>query len=135
MPHTAELAEAILTLSKRSWIETSRDTAEVTESEFLALDYLAENGTATVGEIQRHIKVVPAQMSRLLRRLEAAGFVDTAINRDDRRKVDISMTEAGAVVHGRYRKAKLAPILSALERLSADERTEFMRLVNKMSAR
>ena len=69
MLETRRLAEAILTLSKRSWIEASRETAELKESEFLALDYLSETGTATVGEVQKRIKVLPAQMSRLARRL------------------------------------------------------------------
>ena len=135
MPETAQLAEAILALSKKSWINASRKTAEITESEFLALDYLAEVGTATVGETQQHIKVVPAQMSRLLRRLQSAGLVTSGINRKDRRRVDMTITDSGRAVHAKYRKAKLAPIVAALERLSSDERDAFMQLVNKMSAR
>lgn len=135
MPETANLAEAILALSKKSWIEASRQTAEITESEFLALDYLTGVGTATVGETQQHIKVVPAQMSRMLRRLESAGFSTSDINREDRRKVDITTTESGRAVHAKYRRAKLAPIIAALERLTSDERAAFMQLVNKMSAR
>ena len=135
MPKTTQLAEAILTLSKQSWIEASRNTAEVTESEFLALDYLAAAGTATVGETQGQIKVVAAQMSRLLRRLESAGFVTADINREDRRKVDITITEAGRAVHARYRTAKLSPIIAALERLTVEERSQFMALVHKMSAK
>ena len=135
MPETAQLAEAILAMSKKSWTEASRETTEITESEFLALDHLAEVGTATVGETQQHIKVVPAQMSRLLRRLGDAGFVTTDINREDRRRVDMTISESGRAVHAKYRKAKLAPILAALERLSSDEREAFMKLVNKMSAR
>ena len=134
MPETAQLAEAILALSKKSWIDASREAAEITESEFLTLDYLSEVGTATVGETQQHIKVVPAQMSRLLRRLQSAGLVTSGINREDRRRVDMTITESGRGVHAKYRKAKLAPIVAALERLSRDERAEFMQLVNKMSA-
>ncbi len=132
MPETAQLAEAILAMSKRSWIEAS---GEITESEFLALDYLAEVGTATVGETQQHIKVVPAQMSRLLRRLQSAGFVTSGINREDRRRVDMTISESGRAVHGKYRTAKLAPIIAALDRLSRDEREAFMTLINKMTKR
>ena len=135
MPEIANLAEAILAMSKKSWIEASRETAEITESEFLSLDYLVEVGTATVGETQQQIKVVPAQMSRLLRRLQSSGFVTSDINREDRRRVDITITESGRAIHAKYRKAKLAPIIAALERLSHDERDAFMKIVNKMSAR
>ncbi len=74
-------------------------------------------------------------MSRLRRRLESSGFVTSDINREDRRRVDITMTESGRIVHARYRKAKLGPIVAALKRLSSDKREAFMKLVNKMSAR
>ncbi|MCO6439335.1 MAG: MarR family transcriptional regulator [Phycisphaerae bacterium] len=135
MPETAQLAEAILAMSKKSWIEASSETAEITESEFLALDYLAEVGTATVGEAQKHMRVVPAQMSRLLRRLQAAKLVTSGINREDRRRVDMTISESGRAVHAKYRTAKLAPIVAALDRLSRDEREAFMKLVNKMTER
>jgi DNA-binding MarR family transcriptional regulator len=135
MPETAQLAEAILALSKKSWIQASRGTTEITESEFLALDCLTEVGTATVGETQQHIKVVPAQMSRLLRRLESAKFVTSDINPEDRRRVDITITDSGRAVHARYRKAKLAPIIAALDHLTENERAQFMALVHKMTSR
>ena len=123
MPATTRLAEAIFALSKRSWIETSRQTAELTEA-----------GTATVGQIQRQIGVLPAQMSRHLRRLRSAGFVTCQINRDDRRKVNVAITQSGGAVHAKYRRAKLAPIIAALERLTEHERSQFMGLVQKMAA-
>jgi DNA-binding MarR family transcriptional regulator len=133
MPHTNELAEAIFTVSKRSWVESSNQTSAITESEFLALEYLCEVGTTSVGEIQHHINVVPAQMSRLLRRLEAEMLVTTAINPNDRRKVDVTISDTGRAIRDEYRKAKLAPIVSALDRLTSEERTEFMNLVKKMT--
>lgn len=135
MPRIEQLAEAIFDVSKRSWVRATRDTSELTESEFLALDHLSGVGTATVGDTQQHIKVVPAQMSRLLRRLEGSGFVTSDINREDRRRVDITVTDTGRAVHARYRKAKLGPIVAALERLTEDERSQFMTLVEKMSGR
>lgn len=133
MPHTNELAEAIFAVSKRSWAESSKQTSVVTESEFLALEFLCETGTTSVGEIQHHINVVPAQMSRLLRRLEGEKLVTTAINLEDRRKVDVTISDAGKAVRDEYRDAKMAPIIAALERLAPEERGEFMNLVRKMT--
>jgi DNA-binding MarR family transcriptional regulator len=135
MPETIRLAEHLLALSKSTWIEGSRDTADLSETEFLALDHLAEAGTTTVGVIQKHTGVLPAQMSRILRRLEDEGFVSTAMNRTDRRKVDVSLTDSGRRRHARYRQAKLAPLLAALERLTPEERSLFMGLVEKMTRR
>jgi DNA-binding MarR family transcriptional regulator len=135
MPQTGQLAEQILALSKLSWIDVSAETADLAETEFLALDYLTEAHSAHVGEIQKYIGVLPSQMSRMLRRLESAGFTRSAINPEDRRKVDVAITESGRQVHAKYRRAKLAPIVRALERLSQAERAQFMALVQKMSAR
>ena len=135
MPQTTALAEQILALSKLSWIDVSKDTADLSETEFLALDYLTDAGTAHVGQIQQHVGVLPAQMSRMVRRLESAGFVRSAINPQDRRKVDVAITDSGRQVHGKYRRAKLAPVIEALDRLTAAERGQFMALVEKMSGR
>jgi len=87
MPEIAVLAEQILALSKLSWIDVSRKTADLSETEFLALDRLTDVGTAHVGAIQKHVGALPAQMSRLLRRWVSSGFVTSDINRDDRRRV------------------------------------------------
>ena len=135
MPKVRELAEAILEMSKRTWIETSKQTAELTESEFLVLDHLADSRTATVGEIGHHVRVLPAQMSRILRRLETAGLISSDINPDDRRKINITATQQGIQGHARYRDAKLAPITTALERLTEGERSQFMALVRTMAQR
>ena len=133
MPETHALAEAIFVLSKRSWTRAAQQTSEVTETGFLALDYLVEAGTDSVGEVQQHINVIPAQMSRLVRQLGSDGLIESNINREDRRKIDLTITEQGREVHARYRDAKLAPIIASLERLTADERAQFMVLVRKMA--
>lgn len=135
MPRTVELAESIFLISKLSWRDASQKTTQLTESEFLALDYLAGAGTATVGAVKDHIRVLAAQMSRLVRSLEDAGFVTCELNSADRRRVNLTITKTGRKAHEKYREAKLAPIVQALERLTADEREQFMTFVEKMAAR
>ena len=133
MPETtAQLAEAIHAMSKLSWRQTAKETSDLTESEYLALDHLVQSGTSTVGKITEAIGVLPAQMSRIIRRIEQAGFVSGAINPDDKRRVDISISKKGKQVHTKYRKAKLAPLIEALERLTPEERSQFMSLVGRM---
>ena len=132
MPESVQLAEQILAWSKLSWIGVSRQTADLSETEFLSLDHIVESGTANVGQINKHVGVLPAQMSRILRRIEGAGFIHCGINPQDKRKVDVEITAAGRRAHAAYRHAKLAPIAVALERLTPAERTRFMQLVQKM---
>ena len=128
-----ELAEALLALSVHSWRQFSSQTAEVTESEFLALDHLSQKGVCTVGSIREEINVLPAQMSRIIRRLEEAGYITTAINAGDKRKVDVKMTADGGKVYRKYRKAKLDPLVHALDRLTPAQQRQFMELVQLMS--
>ncbi len=132
MPKTQELAEAVLTLAKKSWIEVSQETADLTESEYLSLDYLAHNPHATVGDVHKQIKVLPAQMSRIVRNLESEGLVKCEINPDDKRKINLLITPAGRRSYQKFHDAKLKPLLVALDRLTSDERTQFMNLANKM---
>lgn len=133
MSRTLELAESIFLISKLTWRDTSSQTAELTESEFLALDHLVHVGTTTVGEVKSHIRVMSAQMSRLVRSLEESGFLTCELNADDRRRVNLIITPLGRKAHARYRDAKLAPIVAALERLTPQEREQFMALVEKMA--
>ena len=57
--------------------------------EGLALDYLANVESATVGEVKKVIQALPAQMSRIIRSLENKGdksYVECSINPKDKRK-------------------------------------------------
>ena len=84
-----EFVEEIFELSKDVWASQSRakakNQAEITETEFLTLDLLSKSQPLTVGRIQKHIGVLPAQMSRIVRSLENKGdepLIECKINPD-----------------------------------------------------
>lgn len=132
-----EFVEEVFELSKDIWALQSRSRhrhqAEITETEFLALDILMKaDATPTVGDIQRQIGVLPAQMSRIIRSLENKGgqaLITCRINAADKRKVDVELTDAGRQAHQAYRQMKLGSIQKILLSLSEKDRTEFMRLL------
>ena len=139
--HQAEQLQAftdeVFDLSKESWIAQSRGKTkkhpDLTETEFLTLDVLARAARSyTVGEIQREIGVLPAQMSRIIRSLEKKGgksLVQCRINPVDKRKIDVELSPAGREAHRLYREIKLGSIQKFLEALSDRDRNEFMRLL------
>ncbi len=135
MANSTELAKAIFALTKFYWRHAAKHTSELTETEFLALDFLSTKQTATVGEITKDIRVLAAQMSRIVRRLEQVDFITADINPKDKRRVDITLTKAGKHAHKTYRDAKMAPIIEALERLKPKQRAQFMSLVEQMTGR
>ena len=135
-----EFVEEIFAISKDFWVARargrSRQEAEITETEFLTLDLLTRSeGPLTVGDIQRHIGVLPAQMSRVIRSLESKGdqgLIACKINQSDKRKIDVELTPAGQRAHQEYRRIKLGSIEKMLTNLTEQDRSELVRLLRKV---
>jgi DNA-binding MarR family transcriptional regulator len=132
-----DYADEILDISKELWAVQaaykSKDHLELTETEFLALDIITKSSQPlSVGEIQKRIGILPAQMSRVIRGLEKRmekPLVECKINPLDKRKVDVELTEAGRRSHEEYRNAKLACIQQILLPLSDADRQELLRIL------
>ena len=130
-------AEEIFEVAKDIWaVQTrskNRNQTEITETEFLALDFLLKSEQPlTVGDIQRHIGVLPAQMSRIIRALESKSpqpLIACKINPQDKRKVDVALTPAGRQAHQSYRQWKLSSTEKMLAALSESDRAEFVRII------
>ena len=106
---------------------------DLSETEFIALDALAKTQPLTIGDIQKKVGVVPAQMSRIIRALEeqgGRGYVECKINPQDRRRIDVYLTEAGQKAHGAYRSVRLKSMYQILEILPPEDRLNFMRILN-----
>lgn len=139
MPDTQETLDAmaaeIFDLYRLIAVARSRRPAgpdELSESEFITLDLLAKEQPLTIGEAQKKIGVVPAQMSRIVRTLEeqgGRGFVECSINPDDRRRVDISLTKPGREAHHKFMAARLGSMHEILRVLEPDDRQNFMRIM------
>ena len=145
MPHTPDSKEALdkmaqeifelylLVAIARSRRPTGPD--DLSETEFLTLDILSKEQPLTIGEVQKRIGVLPAQMSRIVRALEeqsGRGYVECKINPEDRRRIDISLTTAGREVHGKFRTARLRSMYEALSVLGPDDRQHFMRTLRQI---
>lgn len=121
-----KVASAVRTRAK------GEQSEELTEAEFLALDVLMEEQPQSVGEIQKRIGVLPAQMSRLIRSLESkrdGAFVSCSINSGDRRKIDVSVTEPGEAAYAAYRELRTRFARLILSDLGDDERESFMHIL------
>jgi DNA-binding MarR family transcriptional regulator len=133
-----EMAQEIFELYLVIAIARSRRPAgpdDLSETEFLTLDILSKEQPLTIGEVQKRIGVLPAQMSRIVRALEeqgGRGYVECRINAQDRRRVDISLTSAGEKAHNEYRSARLGSILHILSVLNLEDRTHFMRILRQI---
>ena len=139
-----DAAQEIFELTKMGWMARSQQQREkgqvdLTESEFLALDWLvkADPAPLTVGDIQRRIRVLPAQMSRVIRSLENKSgkpLIRCRINPKDKRRIDVTLTEAGKKAHEAFRGARLAATVDLVSHLTPSDRSEMMRIFRELKA-
>ena len=130
-----EMASELLQMQTLAAATRSRSrkkgAADLTETEFLTLDLLIKNKTMTVGEIQKQIGILPAQMSRVVRSLEKrsdGALIKCGINRTDKRKVDVQISKVGRQLHKNYKQVRLEGMIGFLEVLNRQDCREFMRI-------
>jgi DNA-binding MarR family transcriptional regulator len=132
------LAEEMFNLHFLFWALRHRnkvdDPFDLTEPEFVTLDTLAQRKTCTVGEIQQILDVRPAQMSRIIRALENKAekpLITCAINPQDKRRINVTISELGKKAHEEYRKRRLQSHIALLTGLAESEQTEIMKIVHR----
>jgi DNA-binding MarR family transcriptional regulator len=113
-----------------------RRAGELKEVEYLTLALLQQNQSMIVGEIQRILGVLPAQMSRIIRSLEdrERPLIACRINPHDKRKIDVCLTPPGEKALQEYRIPRIRSIADLLARLSEEEVDELSRLLDKLHA-
>jgi DNA-binding MarR family transcriptional regulator len=111
-----------------------RRTGDLKEVEFFTLAILQERGTMIVGHIQRILGVLPAQMSRIIRALEARErpLIACHINPRDKRKVDVCLTPAGEKALIDYEALRTNRLVELMRDLPEEEQEDLNRLVDKL---
>jgi DNA-binding MarR family transcriptional regulator len=111
-----------------------RRSGDLKEVEFLTLAILHEHGTMIVGDIQRLLGVLPAQMSRIIRSLEnrERPLIACQINPRDKRKVDVCLTPWGEKALLEYEARRTDRLIELLRELPEEEQVDLNRLVDKL---
>jgi DNA-binding MarR family transcriptional regulator len=131
-----ELFEVLQTLGLAA-AQPRRRPGDLKEIEYLTLQFLHDRRTMIVGDIQKLLGVLPAQMSRIIRSLEQRDrpLIDCQINSQDKRKIDVQLTAAGEKALQDYQAARITRIAASLRDLSEDMLEEVARLLDKLRAR
>ena len=113
-----------------------RRGVDLKEVEYLTLTILQGRGTMIVGDIQRLLGVLPAQMSRIIRALENRDrpLIACRINSRDKRKIDVCLTPAGEKALMDYRDASVSRIVEHLRHLSEEDQDDLTRSLDKLTA-
>lgn len=105
----------------------------VTDAQFSALARLHRDGAMTLADLSRQDGVTPPSMTKTVAVLMERGLVSKRLHGDDRRKVLIGTTDAGAAFVEETRRRRdgwLSPRLTTLtsaERQTLADATEIMR--------
>ena len=133
-------AKAYFNLLKTgSWVEERIKEAlkplELTHAQLNVLHLLYENDPDPVSasDLKNRILVNNPDVTRLLDRLVKKGFVERGICRENRRKVDISITENGKrLFEEAYLKAKMASGDFFEKKITEEEAIELRRILHKI---
>src|SRR5437016_3705925 len=125
----------VVTQISLSTLRGRRRVADLNQVEFLTLSILHAHDTMIVGDIQRLLGVLPAQMSRIIRALENrdAPLIACRINPRDKRKIDVCLTPAGEKALTDYRDASVRRIVEHLRHLSEDDQEDLTRTLEKLT--
>ncbi|MCT9819769.1 MarR family transcriptional regulator [Microbacterium sp. W1N] len=79
-------------------LRSQRAVDSMSDGQFAVLAALKVNGPHTLGELADRERVSAPSMNRTVNGLEEAGYLSRTPDEDDRRKVNIHLTDAGLVV-------------------------------------
>jgi DNA-binding MarR family transcriptional regulator len=135
--HLEEIAQDLFGVMTQLALSTEahqKRGAELRELEFLALSVLQTRDRMIVGEIQRILGVLPAQMSRIIRSLEhrQTPLIECQINPQDKRKVDVRLTQAGVRSLLEFREARVRKLVELLRGANDEEQEDLSRLIAKL---
>jgi DNA-binding MarR family transcriptional regulator len=108
-------------------------TSDVTYSQLKLLKMVAATGGYSVSSLAQFMGVSTAAASRAVDRLVRRGLIDRAEASDDRRAVQLSLTDAGCELLSRYDKAANAALKRVFASLSQDEMQQASDLLDRLS--
>ena len=103
----------------------------VTPAEATVLHVIMANPGVSHGELAETLLIQLPNMTKMLKRLEAAGFIDRLASAQDRRRVVLSLTPKARRLVLRYRRAASAHEKMAFAAFSAAERKALIGLVRR----
>ncbi|HEY8486162.1 MAG TPA: MarR family transcriptional regulator [Limnochordales bacterium] len=96
--------------------------ADITVSQLECLKYLQRHGACSAAELAEGLHMTPPAVTKLVDRLVRKGVVTRRENPDDRRSVEISLTEAGRATVERIRQRRSQVFEMILDRMNPEDR-------------
>ena len=98
------------------------------------LELLAREGGMTQRTLTEHLGIQPGSVSEILGKLEGAGLITRSPNEEDRRTVDLALTEAGRARLEEGHAERETRVQAAFEGLTEEEKNTLLTLMEKLRA-
>ena len=114
--------------------EFDRELADLglNTAQALVVVLLAEGFACTAADIGRELSHDPGAMTRLVDKLEDAGYVRRMPRERDRRASDLELTAAGRRLHGEVRRVQVAVLNRMLRSFSRSDARTLERLLKRL---
>lgn len=106
---------------------------DISNVQFAALKGIEALEPATQRDVARYIAMEPSNMHSLVRRLEERGLIRMRADRGDRRRSEITLSDAGRAMLAEVGPLEARVASGFLEALSDNERARFLRLLKKLA--
>lgn len=106
---------------------------EVTTTQFAVLARLLETGPQSQNHLGRATAMDAATVKGVVDRLAKLGYVATAADPDDRRRLTVTLTDAGAALFAARAATALQVSADTLDPLSPEERVTLMALLARLA--
>ncbi len=129
-PAAAELRMAVFRFARRLRAERAVDA--MSDGQFAVLAALRIHGPHTPGELADRERVTAPSMNRTVNCLEESGWVSRTPDDEDRRKVNVSLTDAGVDIVEETVRRRDAWVEEVLADLDDDDRATLARAAEIM---
>ena len=127
---STDLRLATFRLSRR--IRAEKSDEALSDGQIAVLGILHRNGTQTLGQLAERERVSAPSMNRTVNCLEEGGYLTRAADDVDRRKVNITLTDAGRAVVKATTSKRDAWLTNRLRELSREDREVLARAAELM---
>ena len=115
-------------------LEHELEPLGITGAQFVILVSLAEGHAISAAGLCRGVSYDPGAMTRMLDRLEKKGLVRRLRRADDRRKVDLELTDEGKAVRPKLIAAVVKVLNHRLRGFSKEEIEQFSGFLRRMTS-
>jgi DNA-binding MarR family transcriptional regulator len=133
-PGAERLADIFTALQRSFLLRLSQDLAKgnVSFPQYFLLGFLVQQGRLSMSEIAARMGHTTAAATGLVDRLEKLGLARRAHAREDRRKIYVQPTAAGAAVVAEVRDDMVGNLLKMMAKLRPEEQKAWVRIYEKV---